>query len=144
LSEQIKEFRVSADTIAFELDESSAFMHLNETKAFIAGMKQLHCKIVLEHFGTSLNSIKNLKHLDVVFLKIDGELINSLASDSQSQETVKSIIQTAHSMGKLTIAEFVQDASCLALLWQFGVNYIQGHFLQEPSTELEYDFTSES
>jgi EAL domain-containing protein (putative c-di-GMP-specific phosphodiesterase class I) len=47
-------------------------------------------------------------------------------------------------MGKLTIAEFVQDANCLALLWQFGVNYIQGYFLQEPSTELEYDFTSES
>ncbi|NNG14557.1 MAG: bifunctional diguanylate cyclase/phosphodiesterase, partial [Gammaproteobacteria bacterium] len=144
LSEQIKEYRISGDTVVFELDESSAFMHLNETKAFIAGMKQLHCKIVLEHFGTSLNSLKNLKHLDVDFLKIDGELINSLAGDNQAQETVKSIIQTAHSMGKLTIAEFVQDANSLALLWQFGVNYIEGHFLQEPSTELEYDFTSDS
>jgi diguanylate cyclase (GGDEF)-like protein/PAS domain S-box-containing protein len=144
LSEQIKEFRISADTISFELDESTAFVHLNETKSFIAGVKQLHCKIVLEHFGASSNSIKNLKHLDVDFLKIDGELINSLADDSQSQETVKTIIQTAHSMGKLTIAEFVQDANSLALLWQFGVNYIQGHFLQEPSTELEYDFTSDS
>ena len=144
LSEQIKEFRISGDTIVFELDEASAFMHLNETKAFISGMKQLHCKIVLDHFGNSINSIKNLKHLDVDYLKIDGELINSLSGDNQNQETVKTIIQTAHSMGKLTIAEFVQDANSLALLWQFGVNYIQGYFLQEPSTELEYDFTSES
>lgn len=144
LSEQIKEFRISGDTIVFELDEASAFMHLNETKAFIAGMKQLHCKIVLDHFGNGLNSIKNLKHLDVDFLKIDGELINSLADDNQHQETVKTIIQTAHSMGKLTIAEFVQDANSLALLWQFGVNYIQGYFLQEPSTELDYDFTADS
>ena len=144
LSEQIKEYRVSGDTVVFELDDTSAFMHRNETKAFIAGMKQLHCKIVLEHFGRSPNSIKNLKHLDVDFLKIDGEMINSLASDSQYQDSVKSIIQTAHSMGKLTIAEFVQDANSLALLWQFGVNYIEGNFLQEPSTELEYDFTSDS
>lgn len=144
LSEVIKEYRIAGDSLVFELDEPSAFMHLNETKAFIAGMKQLHCKIVLDHFGSGVNSIKNLKHLDVDFLKIDGELINSLADDNQHQETVKTIIQSAHSMGKLTIAEFVQDANSLALLWQFGVNYIQGYFLQEPSTELDYDFTSES
>lgn len=144
LSEIIKEYRISGDSIVFELDEPSAFMHLNETKAFISGMKQLHCKIVLDHFGSGLNSIKNLKHLDVDFLKIDGELINSLSGDNQNQEMVKTIIQTAHAMGKLTIAEFVQDANSLALLWQFGVNYIQGYFLQEPSTELDYDFSAES
>lgn len=144
LSECIKEYRISGDSLVFELDEPSAFMHLNETKAFIAGMKQLHCKIVLDHFGSGLNSIKNLKHLDVDYLKIDGELINSLSDNSQHQEMVKTIIQTAHSMGKLTIAEFVQDANSLALLWQFGVNYIQGYFLQEPSTELDYDFSAES
>ncbi|WP_126456122.1 EAL domain-containing protein [Sulfuriflexus mobilis] len=144
LSEQLKEYRVSGDAVVFELDEASAFMHLNESKNLIAGLKQLHCKVVLDHFGSGLNSIKNLRHLDVDYLKIDGDLINGLADDNQSQEAVKSIIQTAHSMGKLTIAEFVQDANCLALLWQYGVNYIQGYFLQEPSTELNYDFTANS
>lgn len=144
LSEQIKENRLSGDSIIFELDESSSMMHLTEAKAFIAGVKQLRCQIVLDHFGSGMNSIKNLKHLDVDFLKIDGTLIHSLADDNQNQETVKSIIQTAHSMGKLTIAEFVQDANSLALLWQFGVNYIQGYFLQEPNTALDYDFSADN
>ncbi len=143
ISEQIKEHRLSGDSIIFELDEASAVMHLSQAKTFINGIKQLNCQIVLDHFGSGLNSIKNLKHLDANYLKIDGSLINSLAHDEQHQETVQSIIQTAHSMGKLTIAEFVQDANSLALLWQFGVNYIQGHFLQEPSTVLDYDFTSD-
>lgn len=143
ISEQLKEQRLSGDSLIFELDESSAVMYLAQAKAFINGVKQLHCQIVLDHFGSGLNSIKNLKHLDANYLKIDGSLISNLASDDQNQETVQSIIQTAHSMGKLTIAEFVQDANSLALLWQFGVNYIQGHFLQEPSTTLDYDFSSE-
>jgi len=143
LSEQIKEQRLSGDSITFELDEASAVMHLTQAKAFINGVKQLNCQIVLDHFGSGLNSIKNLKHLDADYLKIDGSLISNLAQDEQHQETVQSIIQTAHSMGKLTIAEYVQDANSLALLWQFGVNYIQGHFLQEPSTVLDYDFSSE-
>jgi len=143
LSEQMKQQRLSGDSITFELDEASAVMHLTQAKAFINGVKQLNCQIVLDHFGSGLNSIKNLKHLDADYLKIDGSLISNLAQDDQHQETVQSIIQTAHSMGKLTIAEFVQDANSLALLWQFGVNYIQGHFLQEPSTALDYDFSSE-
>lgn len=141
ISTQIKGQRLPGDSIVFELDEASAVMHLTQAKAFISSIKQLNCQVVLDHFGSSLNSIKNLKHLDVNYLKIDGSLISSLAQDEQHQETVQSIIQTAHSMGKLTIAEFVQDANSLALLWQFGVNYIQGHFLQEPSTALDYDFT---
>ena len=143
ISEQLKEQRLSGDSLIFELDESSAVMHLGQAKSFINGVKQLHCQVVLDHFGSGLNSIKNLKHLDADYLKIDGSLISSLANDEQNQETVQSIIQTAHSMGKLTIAEFVQDANSLALLWQFGVNYIQGYFLQEPSTTLDYDFSSE-
>jgi len=143
ISEKMKEQRLSGDSIIFELDETSAVMHLTQAKAFINGVKQLNCLVVLDHFGSGLNSIKNLKHLDADYLKIDGSLISNLASDEQNQETVQSIIQTAHSMGKLTIAEFVQDANSLALLWQFGVNYIQGHFMQEPSTELDYDFSSE-
>ena len=143
ISEQIKEKRLSGDSIIFELDETMAVMHLSEAKAFINGIKQLHCQTVLDHFGSGLNSIKNLKHLDVDFLKIDGTLISNLSQDEHHQETVQTIIQTAHSMGKLTIAEFVQDANSLALLWQFGVNYIQGHFLQEPGPNLDYDFSSE-
>jgi len=46
-------------------------------------------------------------------------------------------------MNKMCIAEFVQDAHSLAVLWQSGINYIQGNFLQEPSATLDYDFTSE-
>jgi len=143
ISELISNHRISGESLIFEITESEAVIHLSEAKAFISGVKQLHCQVVLDHFGSGLNSIKNLKHLDVNYLKIDGALITEITENEDSQESVKSIIQTAHAMGKLTIAEFVQDANSLALLWQFGVNYIQGYFLQEPSTKLNYDFSSD-
>jgi diguanylate cyclase (GGDEF)-like protein/PAS domain S-box-containing protein len=143
ISEQFKEHRVTGESIVFELSEPVAMMHLNESKAFIKAMNQLHCIVALEHFGSGVNSLNSLKHLDADFLKIDGALIHDITGNTENQETVKSITQTAHSMGKLTIAESVQDANSLALLWQFGINYIQGHFLQGPTTELDYDFSSE-
>jgi len=56
---------------------------------------------------------------------------------------VKSIVEMAQAMNKQCIAEFVQDAHSLAVLWQSGVHYIQGYFLQEPDTSLSYDFSDE-
>jgi EAL domain-containing protein (putative c-di-GMP-specific phosphodiesterase class I) len=36
----------------------------------------------------------------------------------------------------------VEDANSLSILWGLGINYIQGNFLQPPSENLEYDFST--
>ncbi len=38
---------------------------------------------------------------------------------------------------------FVESATVLATLWQAGVSYIQGHYLQGPSQSMDYDFSSD-
>jgi EAL domain-containing protein (putative c-di-GMP-specific phosphodiesterase class I) len=45
-------------------------------------------------------------------------------------------------MGKVTVGQFVEDATSLSVLWGMGMNYVQGNFLQEPSEERNYDFSS--
>jgi EAL domain-containing protein (putative c-di-GMP-specific phosphodiesterase class I) len=37
----------------------------------------------------------------------------------------------------------VETADILSTLWQAGANYIQGHYLQEPSAEMDYDFSTD-
>ena len=143
LSDLLKKFRVAGDSVTIELSESGAISYLKQAKAFIAGLKQLRCTSVLDHFGTDASSVANLKHLDVDYLKIDGELVKNVTSDIEKQDAVKELAQLAQSLEKKTIAEFVQDANSLAVLWQCGVNYIQGYFLQEPSEELNYDFAGD-
>jgi len=143
IHDSLKEHRLPGDALIFELSEKAASQHLKQAKGFVKTLQGLHCKIVLEHFGTSPNSFQLLKHLPVDFLKIDGSFIHNLASDTDNQAMVKSILDTANSMNKQCIAEYVQDAHSLAVLWQSGINYIQGNFLQEPSETLSYDFTGE-
>ncbi len=143
IHDSLKEHRLPGDALVFELSEKAASQHLKQAKGFVKTLQGLHCKLVLEHFGTSPNSFQLLKHLPVDFLKIDGSFIHNLASDTDNQAMVKSILDTANSMNKQCIAEYVQDAHSLAVLWQSGINYIQGNFLQEPSETLSYDFTGE-
>jgi diguanylate cyclase (GGDEF)-like protein/PAS domain S-box-containing protein len=143
IHECIKISRLPGDALVFELAESHASQHLTHAKAFVKTLQALHCKTALEHFGAGANSFQLLKHLPVDYLKIDGSFIHDLASSGESQAMVKSILDTANSMNKQCIAEFVEDAHSLAVLWQNGIHFIQGHFLQAPSETLDYDFSSE-
>jgi diguanylate cyclase (GGDEF)-like protein/PAS domain S-box-containing protein len=139
----IKEARLPGDALTFEIAEKHASQYLKHAKALVKTLRELHCKVALEHFGAGPNSFQLLKHLPVDFLKIDGSFIHNLASDNDNQAMVKSILDTANSMNKQCIAEYVQDAHSLAVLWQSGIHFIQGNFLQEPSEALDYDFSGE-
>jgi EAL domain-containing protein (putative c-di-GMP-specific phosphodiesterase class I) len=139
----MKVTRLRGDALTFEIAEKDAAQHLKHAKAFVKTLKELHCKTALEHFGAGPNSFQLLKHLPVDYLKIDGSFIHNLASDTDNQAMVKSILDTANSMNRQCIAEYVQDAHSLAVLWQSGIQFIQGNFLQEPSEALDYDFSSE-
>ena len=48
------------------------------------------------------------------------------------QERIKAMCEQAHNAGKLTIAEFVEDAASMSILFSCGINFVQGNFLQEP------------
>jgi PAS domain S-box len=136
IKSQLKEARLQGDSLVFEITESAAVTHLRQAKNFLRGIKQLHCGFALEQFGTGLNSFQLLKHLPADFLKLDGSLIQELGSSQGNREHIKSLTETAHAMGKQLIAPFVENANGLAVLWQCGVNFIQGNFLQEPDQVL--------
>ncbi len=144
ISQVLKEARLATDAIVFEIAEADASEHLKGAKAFVAAISSLHCKTSLEHFGSSPNSFQLLKHLPVDYLKIDGKFIHNLMRDTDNQAVVKSIVEMARSMNKVCIAEFVEDASSLTVLFQYGIQYIQGYFLAEPTAGLNYDFTEGS
>jgi EAL domain-containing protein (putative c-di-GMP-specific phosphodiesterase class I) len=45
---------------------------------------------------------------------------------------VRTLVEAATSKQIQTIAERVEDANTMAVLWQIGVQYIQGYFVNEP------------
>ncbi|MEO5573130.1 MAG: EAL domain-containing protein, partial [Gammaproteobacteria bacterium] len=143
LSNLIKTARVEADSLVFELNESAVMTHRAETQALIKGLKQLHCDFCLSHFGTSPNSLAQLAQLPtgIDYLKIDRSFQAKLATSPENQSIVKKINAAVRPLGISTIAEGVEDAGSLSVLWQSGVNFVQGHYLQKPSETLDFDFS---
>jgi EAL domain-containing protein (putative c-di-GMP-specific phosphodiesterase class I) len=96
--------------------------------------------VCLEQFGLGLNSFQLLTHVDADIISLDQSLIQDLGRNNESQKKVKEIADRAKGAGKQTIAEGVQDAGSMTVLFTSSVNYVEGMFLAPPGPEMNYDF----
>ncbi len=141
ISKLLQAARLHGDSMVFEITEQAAVENLSTAKNFADGLQQLHCKFALDHVGSETQSLSYLNHLQVDFLKIDGSHIANV-NNEDSQQVIQEVAELGRSKGFQTIAEHVQDPACLAVLWQHGVNFIQGYYLQYPEDDMDYDFSS--
>jgi len=122
--------------IVFEITETSAISNFEQTKEMVERLRSLGCRFALDDFGAGFNSYSYLKHFPVDILKIDGGFITNLINDSVDQLLVKSMIDIAHSLGKKTVAEFVENQSTMDLLRSYGVDFVQGYLIGKPQAYL--------
>ena len=141
LSVALKAARLPGDTLIFQFREGDATNHMKQAKEFTKTLHELHCKVSISQFGCALNPFNTLKHIDADYVKIDGSFTEEIQKNDQAREQVKEMVKSLQSAGKLTIIPLVESASVLATLWQAGVNYIQGYYLQAPVPEMNYDFS---
>ncbi|MBI3777094.1 MAG: EAL domain-containing protein, partial [Gammaproteobacteria bacterium] len=82
------------------------------------------------------SSFAQLKHLNVDFIKIDGQLIQGIANNTVDRSIVASINDIAHALGKRTVAEYVQNVHVLRVLKECGVDFVQGYYISRPCEQL--------
>ena len=133
VNSQFENFRVPPQWICFEITETAAIADFERANSFIWQLSQLGCRFALDDFGSGMSSFAYLKALPVDFLKIDGDFIQDIASDSTTQAIVESIHRVGHVMGLQTIAESVENQSILAKLQLINVDFVQGYSISQPT-----------
>ena len=139
----IKAARLPSDAVIFQITEADAALYVRQTREFVEGLKNLHCRSSLSRFGLAAEPFELLDHIPVDFVKLDGTLIEAMDGSPEQKDEVTAMVRDLQNVGKLTIVPMVESAGLLSTLWQAGVNYIQGHYLQEPSTNMDYDFSTD-
>ena len=132
IAEQLHAGKVAPHRLWVELTETSAISDLHDAERFIEALRKTGCHTCLDDFGTGFSSFAYLKHLKADVLKIDGLFIRDLPNDRDNQVFVKSIVDVARGLGKKTVAEFVENAETLEVLKRFGVDMVQGYYLDKP------------
>lgn len=132
IADMLKASGVDPSRLMVELTETAAVSDLQDAQRFIEALHSTGCQVCLDDFGSGFSSFAYLKHLKADILKIDGIFIRDLAADRDNQVFVKSIVDVARGLHKVTVAEFVEDAATLELLRNFGVHLVQGYLLDKP------------
>lgn len=140
IGEQLAARGASGEYLALQLQEAKVFTHLHAVQQFAAAVNAFGCRIGLEQFGAGLDSFQLLNHVQPQLLKIDRSFIEDLPKNAESQQRVRDIAGKARDLDILTIAEFVQDAASMSILFSAGVDYVEGHFLAAAGPEMNYDF----
>ena len=95
-------------------------------------IKAMGARFALEHFGIGPDPLSLLGAMPMDFIKIDGGLIQGVKSDTLVQSKVEALVEAAHERGIETIAANVEDANTMAVLWQLGVQHLEGFLIQAP------------
>jgi len=132
LGEQLSAASLKHGRIVLEMTESKVMTLLRPAQEFVNGWKKLGGKFALEQFGSGLNSFQLLNHVDADYVKIDRSYMAELPRHPENQKKVSEICQQARELKRVTIAEWVEDATSTSLLFACGVDFVQGNFLQPP------------
>ncbi|MGA9006677.1 MAG: bifunctional diguanylate cyclase/phosphodiesterase [Xanthobacteraceae bacterium] len=114
------------ERLIVEITESDAILNIEETRGFVARVKDLGCRIAIDDFGAGYTSFRNLRQLGVDIVKIDGAFVRDIITSDDDRAFVRSLIELAQRLKLKTVAEWVQDEEAAKTLRDWGCDYLQG------------------
>jgi PAS domain S-box-containing protein len=132
LATQLKSLKIESKRLCIQVTEEVAMQYVRQTNELADNLRKLGFRFALEHFGTGRDPLKLLAGIGMNFIKIDGSLMQGLPTNQLQQQRVKGLVEAAKRKGVETIAERVEDANTMAVLWQLGIEFIQGYFVNKP------------
>jgi multidomain signaling protein FimX len=132
LDNHLRSSKAEPARLCFQVTEENAASYVPQVKGLANALRERRFRFALESFGGGRDSLGLLDSVPLDFVKIDGAVIQGLAADPQLQQRVRALVEVAQRRSVQTIGERVEDANTMAVLWQLGVQFIQGYFVNEP------------
>jgi EAL domain-containing protein (putative c-di-GMP-specific phosphodiesterase class I) len=122
--------------LLLELTESALMVDDDVARAQICGLRDLGVRLALDDFGTGWSSLEYLSRVPVDVLKIAQVFIDQIGTSTRATALVRAIVDLAHSLGLITVAEGVERAEQAERLRQMGCFLGQGwYFARELDVE---------
>jgi PAS domain S-box-containing protein len=129
---QVRATRADPHRLCFQAHEEIVAMHLERVQKLSAELRTRGFRFAVERFGSGRDPQGMMESTTLDYVKIDGALVQGLTSNQDLQQRVRLLVEQAKARNIETIAERVEDANTMAVLWQLGVQYVQGYLVHAP------------
>ena len=121
-----------------ELDLLVAQHHLS---TFSDALRALQVPLCITHFGCTRDALRfPLRYLHLLYVhmvKLDSTMVAKLKAESLQLEAVQKLIESLHAKGIRVAAGMIDKPALLPLLWQVGVDAVQGNSIQSCSQQAQ-------
>jgi diguanylate cyclase (GGDEF)-like protein len=118
--------------LSFELTESWMAVDAGGEQRRLQALHDLGITLAVDDFGTGYSSLAYVKDLPVTVVKIDRSFVSPLGRDPRDLAIVRGIIELAHNIDLLVVAEGVETEDQYCHLVALGCDYAQGFHLGRP------------
>jgi diguanylate cyclase (GGDEF)-like protein/PAS domain S-box-containing protein len=119
-------------TVIVEITESAVMTDPDRTQEILEALREHGIRFAIDDFGTGYSALSRLKDLPVDILKIDRSFVRDLPHDQDAGTMARTIIQLAHSLGMIPLAEGIESEEQWRFLVEQGCVYGQGFLFSHP------------
>ncbi len=123
---------LSASNLKLEITESILMDNVESTTASLLQLQALGIQLSMDDFGTGYSSLSYLNHFPISTLKIDRSFIQSVDTDVEKLEIIRTVVMLARSLGMDAVAEGVETVEQFARLQELQCESGQGYFFSKP------------
>jgi ammonium transporter, Amt family len=132
VAQTLKQHKVPAKALGFEISERSCVEQLREVDGFVQSCEKIGCHLVLDDFTLHHNSVRWLGSPALKFLKLDPKITAVAMKERVPQALIVAIAQASKVLGLSCVAKRVDTPAVREWLSAVGLDYAQGFLLDQP------------
>ncbi len=137
LRDGLQRHGLAPQRLEIEITESVVLV-MEDAFRRLAELQALGVRLALDDFGTGYSSLSYLNRLPVQVLKIDRSFIAGIGQQRSDESIVQAMVNIAHSLGLVSVAEGVETEAQLDFLRRLGCAEVQGYLQGRPVPAAEF------
>ena len=134
----VKKYDVDPSQIEIEITESSDTIGREEFRSVIAQIKQLGFGMALDDMGSDYSTVRMLEIGEIDTVKLDRSMVLRLDT-AEGEIMIRHLIDMCHALGKICLAEGVEDNRMRQKLMEMACDMYQGYLLAKPIPVMEFE-----
>ncbi len=132
IAAQMRDSGLSSSCIELEITEGVFLDNTERAVRILNELKKLGVALAMDDFGTGYSSLGYLRRFPLDIIKIDRSLVTGIEQEGEVAKIARAVISLGNSLGKLVVAEGVENQAQFDFLSLHGCDEFQGYLISKP------------